>query len=244
MPPFEVKLARPERQSSHSKRIGLVFSSKQSTGVLKLQITRLQVKLEDSPEFIDMDFRFIPHNVDRSFYAELDSMESREYWITLTRDVVCSFDFSLVVCDKTLGPSQSLCLEGHREGLQLTELRQPHETDVTTVELGMIVRRKPRPDERYGNQRLVVCPEDGTPHEFGIFNRHHGNPTAAYIDIGRDGYRRLVGQHFAFFEWDRDTVASPPDDNDLWAVHVRNVDNPSEHGWIFRSELWRTDAKK
>ena len=99
---------------------------------------------------------------------------------------------------------------------------------------------------------LSVCPEPGTPNDFGIFNRHQGNPTAAYIDgastvegyfrNSRKGYctMKLKGQHWTEIRWDRDTMAPPPDD--LRAVHVSAPDG--QHGWLFVPELVEAPAEK
>ena len=99
---------------------------------------------------------------------------------------------------------------------------------------------------------LSVCPEPGTPNDFGIFNRHQGNPTAAYIDgastvegyfrNSRKGYctMKLKGQHWTEIRWDRDTMAPPPDD--LRSVHVSAPDG--QHGWLFVPELVEAPAEK
>lgn len=241
MPPFTAVLSHA--QNKKSGIIGLTFTSNQDTGVLKLQISDIKVKLDNESEFRDVDFLFFPQNIDRSFYIELDPNEQRDYCIALKGDIILSYDFRVIVFDKALGRDHSVCLEGRREGIAPVMLQQPHEYDLTTPELGMIVRLKPSPyidDE--GMIKYVVCNEDGTPNDFGIFDKHELNPTAAYIDVGRDGYKIYRGRHYVEFDWDRDTVASPP--SDLWAVHVRKCDDSSQHGWFWRTSLLVTDASR
>lgn len=233
MVPFKISPSSKNR-TLKSSVICLAFTSLRDSGVLKLQISELLIRPEGEPEFRDADFTYIPYNVDRSFYVELDPLESRDYSVALNEPIICSYDFRITVIDKLVGPSQCFHLEGRREGVPLARTRQPNEADLTRPTLGMVVRLKP--DEyQHSLASFIVCPEDGTKNEFGIFNSHDINPVATYTDLGRDGYATLTGQHFAELEWDRDTVASPPEDR--WAVHVRSVDRPSEHGWYFRAQL-------
>ncbi len=69
--------------------------------------------------------------------------------------------------------------------------------------------------------KLRITEESGSPNDFGIFNRNEGNPTAAYTDNGRDGYKDWIGKWESVISWDRDTLASPPDN--LKCVHVTEV---------------------
>eukprot|EP01031_Cornospumella_fuschlensis_P031012 gene31012-37479_t len=93
--------------------------------------------------------------------------------------------------------------------------------------------------------RLQVTAEPGTPNDFGVFDKNMLNPTAAYIDQGRDGYMGWKGQWFATAVWDRDTVAYPPAVLDC--VHVTEIPRGAStaiarHGWIFVDELEKIDV--
>ena len=85
----------------------------------------------------------------------------------------------------------------------------------------------------------VIAPEDGTPNDFGIFNRHELNPTAAYIAMGRDGYKSLTGLHLAMMWWDHETSSPEPSENELRAVHIRNPIT-NEHGWYLHLKFYFT----
>jgi hypothetical protein len=89
----------------------------------------------------------------------------------------------------------------------------------------------------YVDWEYVVEAEDGTPNDFCIFNRHIGNPTAAYLAMGREGYRSLAGLHTATLPWDHDTTSPEPPIETLRAVHIRNPIT-QEHGWFFREHLF------
>lgn len=85
---------------------------------------------------------------------------------------------------------------------------------------------------------LQVTLEPGTPNDFGIFDRNEGNPTAAYTEQTREGYRKWKGKYEETITWDRDTYAPPPDI--LECIHVSVVDPASQahrHGWIFVNQL-------
>lgn len=227
MSQFEVKLS--DNQNERSGCISLKFINKVGKEI-RVNITSLLIKREGEDSFREEDnFKILVSGmVDRDFRIDLDPYERRSYGVWF--DCIISYDFQLIAKDKE---DNEFVLKGSRDGISLKNMPQPNEQVVSTPVLNMNVRVKPCPGFSLAG-RFVVTPEDGTPNEFGIFNHNELNPTAAYIDLGRDGYKTLTGKFFVELDWDRDTVASPPDD--LWAVHIKSVDS-NAHGWFFRTDL-------
>lgn len=92
--------------------------------------------------------------------------------------------------------------------------------------------------------RLQVSTEPGTPNDFGIFNKHEGNPTAAYTVQEREGYKKWRGRWNETIVWDRDSYAPPPEV--LRCVHVTEIPfaaatHSARHGWIFIDRLQKID---
>jgi hypothetical protein len=199
---------------------------------LRVNITQVRIKKLNDPDFISIeDFQIIASAmVNKNFRIDLDPNETREYGVSISDSLTESYDYEIHVRDQTCGYEATLC--GHRDGLDLPNNAKELDSNFSaSFPVGMAVMVKSRQSV---GQHYVISPEDGTPNDFGIFDRHQLNPTAAYIDLGRDGYQQLVGQHMTRLEWDRDTVASPP--SDLMAIHIRNT-STNEHGWYFRSDL-------
>jgi flagellar biosynthesis GTPase FlhF len=92
---------------------------------------------------------------------------------------------------------------------------------------------------RVPGAQLRITIEPGVENEFGIYDRHKGNPTAAYTDQGRDGYLTWKGRWKETISWDRDTMANPPDN--LRCVHLTELladgSFGARHGWMFTDEI-------
>ena len=216
-------------QPKQSGQIWLEFTSTHTSKEVRGKIEKLQIRISGSTEYVDKDFKIQANQLtDRTFRIDLDPQETRKYGVIT--DIVETLSYRITCRDST---GYEVVVEGDRAGLESTELQQEDEEELSEAEEGQIVRLKSTPHRRIGGI-LRVEPEDGKPNDFGIFNKHDINPTAAYIDLGRDGFRQLAGKFTAYLDWDRDTVASPPDD--LVAVHIRNIES-GEHGWVFRSDI-------
>jgi hypothetical protein len=212
------------RQPEKSGLLLFQAVSKNTQKEVRVNIVKLLVKREGETDFREVDdFKILASGfVEKTFRMDLDPLEIREYGVSFECDAC--YDFQIIARDKD---GFEFTATGSRGGISLSELPKPTEAPIKTPVLNTNVRV-------VNKGTFIITPEDGTPNDFGIFDKHEINPTAAYIALGRDGYKTLRGKHFAELDWDRDTMASPPDD--LWAVHVRRVDS-SEHGWFFRTHL-------
>lgn len=201
----------------------------QTNKSVRLHITKVFISSNGDND-VDTDFKVLvwSNEVDKSYHIDLDPNELRTYGVKIERNT--SFHYKIIVSD-TEGNETEVC--GDRLGIELAELPKANEQILQIPELGKRVRLNPTSRETPADT-YIICHEDGTRNNFGIFDNSVCNPTAAYCDIGREGYIRLSGQFCSVLEWDRDTVAYPPDD--LMAVHVR-CKRTNHHGWIFRYQL-------
>ena len=159
----------------------------------------------------------------------MDPHEAREYYIGCGANGLCSDNIKFKIFAKDKRSGVEYVLEGSQQGEKsrgYLKRGQVAPRNVTTPELNLSVIYKGKP-------YTITC-EDGTKNDFGIFDKHDINPVAAYIDLGRDGYKTLQNQFATTLDWDRDTMAYPPDNLD--AVHLTAANG--EHGWVFRTDVF------
>lgn len=227
--PFELHLSGAAAAEPGVIRIAVVSHHENE---LRINIDRVRIKTSSDSEFRECnDFEILAsHAVDKSFRIDLDPYETRLYGIRV--DLTQSFDYEIVGREQNHGWES--VLTGHRNGFDPPEnFVQLGNEELSAYSVGQTVIVKSRKSTGV-HTIYVIAPEDGTPNDFGIFDKNEINPTAAYIDMGRDGYKHLAGHHVSVLEWDRDTVAYPPDD--LTAIHIRDPIS-NEHGWYFRQDL-------
>jgi hypothetical protein len=217
---------------STSRRPGVILIKLTSNHdqELLIHIVDVKIKRTNDPNYCSLgDFRIMTSVItDKNFRIDLDPFEVREYGILINETK--SFNFEITARDAHLGCESKVSgrITGSDPPAGYVELS---ESSATSFDLGCTVLPKAKVSS---TDKFVISSEDGTPNDFGIFDKDQLNPTAAYIELGRDGYRELIGQHIATLSWDRDTVAYPPDD--LVAIHISNSAT-KEHGWYFRGDL-------
>ena len=197
--------------------------------VIKVQIHQLYVKCEGEENFRDRNFQVKAHcgDVDRSFKMELDPKETRHYGLTF--DCVISYDYRIIF--RSLDGVERT-VEGKRRGISIAVMPQPGESPLDKPTIGMLVRIKPYPHRQVGGT-FEVATEDGSENMIGIFSPREYTP-GSYTGLGGEGYKRFIGQFYVEMPWMDDTVAPPP--NNLWAVHLRNIET-NEHGWFFHDDV-------
>lgn len=231
---LELKLL--SKKSAHHEVI-LISLTNHHNEELRVNIVQVRIKRQDALDFVCISNRFkiiASVTVDHTFRIDLDPHETREYGILVddgSPPLEGSFDFEIVARDQRFGFESSV--QGHQDGFDIPSgFSQAANKNETRFSIGKTVIAKNRSGGKE-HVHLTISVENGTENDFGIFDKHQINPTAAYIALGRDGYRELKGKHVTILDWDRDTMASPPD---LFAVHVTNTAT-KEHGWYFRKDL-------
>jgi hypothetical protein len=246
VPDFEMT-ALPHTGVSSSSIINLQFKNLKSVET-KIHVTKVSIhvpEVDAAGVFRDIkSFQIIVggNRVGGNYRIDLDPMETRQYTVFVPTGVDADPTLQFKITARS-NAGFECNVEGTSTGRDAgyviaaaaSPLVPKGDAAWALLQLGAIVRAK-----RYTGKFRITA-EPGEPNSFGIFDKNLGNPMAAYIDIGRDGYRTLRGQHTAYLDWDRDTVAHPPDD--LNAVHLTSLEPGSRHGWVFRTELIMTDEK-
>lgn len=221
-----------EPQSWHpsfSGHIALNFTSL-NTKEIRLHVAEVKIKVEGQVNFYQRDFKINVHgnNFDKSYNIDLDPGETRSYSVIISCENTFVYEITAIDNEGCV-----VVAHGQRVGIPIEAMPRDTEkvVDMDHITLDRIVRFHPR----HGSGTYIITNENGTPNDFGIFDRHNINPTAAYIDMGRQGYMSLIGRCSACLEWDRDTVASPPED--LHAVHITDANDKNRHGWVFKNVL-------
>ena len=201
---------------------------------LRVNIVQVRIKTTSDTDFHVVDnFKIMASagEVDKTFRIDLDPFETRDYGISIP-GVTQSFECEITARDQRNGWESVVSTQ--RDGFNPPEnFSEATNKAFAAYPVGANVIPKSYSGAKE-HPDYVIAPEDGTPNDFGIFDKHEINPTAAYIALGRDGYKTLKGKHIEELDWDRDTMAYPPDD--LVAVHIRNTSN-NQHGWYFRRDL-------
>jgi hypothetical protein len=244
--PFSVTLSGHSAISS--KYISLEFRNN-SNANLRIQVVQVLICIE-GVDHNDVFKNALSYNIiagsnraERDFLIDLDPWETRSYTVVINTGLEAepTFRFQITTRDNN---GQDVYIHGVQQGrdpdyvvaAEMSPMCPQGETAYALIRLGRIVRTKSIPGV------FRITNESGLPNDFGIFDKHKLNPTAAYIDAGCDGYRHLIGKHTEYFDWDRDTVAYPPDD--LNAVHISSMGPAAVlgHGWVFRTDLIFTDS--